>query len=416
MRDPRVHVAIGDALQVLRADPDGFDAILLDVDNGPAEFAAEGNDALYGRAGLYSIRRALRPRGVLAVWSAWDDRQFARRLDSLGFAVTLNRVRSHGRRGARHFIYRAVPAVGPWTNPRHGGESPDVPIFRGRWGKYPPTRRATSRGPLASCQAHDLAGIRRDRASASDIAHTAHGLQSVVAGGDPHAPTRDRPTTADAVHLGAVLIAGLAVCRATPRPPTDTTRYAPLTCVRISTRPCCCTMRWRAATWPGRGAEATVLADISPTVPMPPGAEAFQGALTQAARDAAAAATLEDAAHATATLFGTCGQCHKANHVRATVPVGKDIQVGGLVGHMLLHQKGVDDLLEGLVAPSDAQWVEGVRIFASPKFDPHGMPGKMRKAIDHGETELAVLAGHAAPAQRTRDRVDDLRQGHRHLR
>ena len=109
LRDPRVHVAIGDALHVLRADPDGFDAILLDVDNGPAEFAAEGNDALYGRAGLYSIRRALRPRGVLAVWSAWDDRRFARRLDSLGFAVKLDRVRSHGRRGARHFIYRAVP-------------------------------------------------------------------------------------------------------------------------------------------------------------------------------------------------------------------------------------------------------------------------------------------------------------------
>ena len=109
LRDPRVHVAIGDALQVLRADPDGFDAVLLDVDNGPAEFAAEGNDALYGRAGLYSIRRALRPRGVLAVWSAWDDRHFARRLDSLGFVVRLDRVRSHGRRGARHFIYRAVP-------------------------------------------------------------------------------------------------------------------------------------------------------------------------------------------------------------------------------------------------------------------------------------------------------------------
>ena len=153
-------------------------------------------------------------------------------------------------------------------------------------------------------------------------------------------------------------------------------------------------------------AEAAVLADISPTVPMPAGAQAFQGALTQAARAAAAAASLEDAAHATATLFGTCGQCHKANHILAAVPVGTDIKVGGLVGHMLLHQRGADDLLEGLVAPSDAQWVEGVRIFASPKFDPHGMPGKTRKAIDHGETELAVLAGHAAQALRTRDRVD----------
>jgi spermidine synthase len=108
LRDRRVHVAIGDALQVLRSDSDGFDAVLLDVDNGPAEFAAEGNDALYGRAGLYSIRQALRPRGVLAVWSAWEDRRFARRLESVGYAVTLNRVRAHGRRGARHFIYRAI--------------------------------------------------------------------------------------------------------------------------------------------------------------------------------------------------------------------------------------------------------------------------------------------------------------------
>jgi hypothetical protein len=73
---------------------------------------------------------------------------------------------------------------------------------------------------------------------------------------------------------------------------------------------------------------------------------------------------------------------------------------------MLLHQKGVDDLLEGLVAPSDAQWVEGVRIFASPKFDPHGLPRKVRPTIDRGETALAELAGHAAPAQRTRDRVE----------
>lgn len=109
LQDSRVHVAIGDALQVLREDTAGFDAILLDVDNGPAEFAAEGNQALYGRAGLYSIRQGLRPGGVVAVWSAWEDRAFARRLESLGFKVTRDRVRSHGRRGARHFIYRAIP-------------------------------------------------------------------------------------------------------------------------------------------------------------------------------------------------------------------------------------------------------------------------------------------------------------------
>jgi spermidine synthase len=109
LRDRRVQVQIGDALAVLRGTREGFDAVLLDVDNGPAEFAAEGNDALYGRAGLQVIRRALRPGGILAVWSAWEDRRFARRLAAAGFAVTLERERGHGTRGARHLIYRAVP-------------------------------------------------------------------------------------------------------------------------------------------------------------------------------------------------------------------------------------------------------------------------------------------------------------------
>ncbi|BCS33083.1 hypothetical protein TBR22_A23090 [Luteitalea sp. TBR-22] len=109
LADPRVTVTIGDALAVIRAERDGLDAILLDVDNGPAEFAARGNDALYGAAGLASMRQRLRPGGVLAVWSAWEDHRFARRLTSAGFAVTLERVRGHGRRGARHLIYRALP-------------------------------------------------------------------------------------------------------------------------------------------------------------------------------------------------------------------------------------------------------------------------------------------------------------------
>ena len=206
--------------------------------------------------------------------------------------------------------------------------------------------------------------------------------------------------------LGTVLLAGLVVL---PGHAQTSSRYNPLRAAYMRAHFHQALLLHDAV---ARGdiakarAEAAVLASISPTVAMPPGAEAFQGALTRAAREAAAAASLEDAAHATATLFGTCGQCHKANHIRAAVPIGKDSQVGGLVGHMLLHQKGADNLLEGLVAPSDAQWVEGVRIFASPKFDPRGLPGQTKKAIELAETELAVLAGHAAPAQRTRDRVD----------
>lgn len=116
LADRRVRVEIGDALHVVRSATDGFDAILLDVDNGPAEFSAHGNDALYSEAGLYSLRRALRPGGVLAVWSAWEDRRFVRRLEAVGFVTKLERVRGHGRRGARHLIYRALPrlAVAGW--------------------------------------------------------------------------------------------------------------------------------------------------------------------------------------------------------------------------------------------------------------------------------------------------------------
>lgn len=113
LRDPRVRVQIGDALQIVRATPDAWDAILLDVDNGPAEFAADGNDQLYSRAGLYSLNRALRRNGVLAVWSAWEDRRFARRLQDSGFAVTLEKARGHKGRGARHFVYLATPKGRP---------------------------------------------------------------------------------------------------------------------------------------------------------------------------------------------------------------------------------------------------------------------------------------------------------------
>ena len=150
--------------------------------------------------------------------------------------------------------------------------------------------------------------------------------------------------------------------------------------------------------------EATRLYQHSPTVPMPVGAEAFQGTLTQLARSASTAKTLDEAAQATAAILGTCGQCHKAMNARAPVPAGPDPKVGGLVGHMLLHQHGADALVEGLVAPSENAWVEGVRTFAAPKLASSEVPGKMRKQMSHGETDLALLAGQAAQAHRSRDR------------
>ena len=80
--------------------------MLLDVDNGPMAFTETGNAGLYGDRGLAEVRAALRPGGVLAVWSAWDDRKFEQRLRYGGFTVTVERVRARLKKGGpRHTIF-----------------------------------------------------------------------------------------------------------------------------------------------------------------------------------------------------------------------------------------------------------------------------------------------------------------------
>ena len=104
--DPRVTVAIGDLGKAMRLDKKGFDAILLDVDNGPDAFTATGNAALYDNRGVTQAYAALRPGGVLAVWSAWEDRKFEQRLRWAGFTVTMHRMRARLKRGGpRHTIF-----------------------------------------------------------------------------------------------------------------------------------------------------------------------------------------------------------------------------------------------------------------------------------------------------------------------
>lgn len=105
--DPRVEIALSDVGEVLRASPSRFDAILLDVDNGPAAMATASNAGLYGSRGLAAAREALRPGGTLAVWSAFDDRRFERRLGAAGFTVGRERVRSRPGGGSRHTILLA---------------------------------------------------------------------------------------------------------------------------------------------------------------------------------------------------------------------------------------------------------------------------------------------------------------------
>jgi len=106
MKDRRVRVAAEDVGFTLRANPGRFDAILLDVDNGPAAFTSHLNESLYNNGGVAAAYMALKPGGALAVWSAWDDRKFEQRLRFHGFAAQADRVRARLKKGGtRHTIF-----------------------------------------------------------------------------------------------------------------------------------------------------------------------------------------------------------------------------------------------------------------------------------------------------------------------
>ena len=132
--DPRVTIAAADVTTLIRAagpagprtvsqdrnagrpspagqgaaSPAGrFDAILLDVDNGPEGLTRAENDRLYSRAGLAAAKAALIPGGVLAVWSQGPNPAFATRLAAAGFAVDENKVRAHGSGGRKHVVWVA---------------------------------------------------------------------------------------------------------------------------------------------------------------------------------------------------------------------------------------------------------------------------------------------------------------------
>jgi spermidine synthase len=108
LKDRRVRVESKDVGVALRSSVNAFDAILLDVDNGPEAFATSGNAGLYGDAGLAAARAALRDGGVLAVWSAREDRRFEQRLRYAGFRVEVERVRGRLKKGGpRHTIFLA---------------------------------------------------------------------------------------------------------------------------------------------------------------------------------------------------------------------------------------------------------------------------------------------------------------------
>lgn len=105
--DPRtrlVHADVTDVVKEGRNRP--FDAILLDVDNGPTAMCLASNQRLYSRRGLEHLDAALVPGGVLGIWSSGEVPRFAKRLDRMGFNVTTHRPRDRGR-GRRHIVYLA---------------------------------------------------------------------------------------------------------------------------------------------------------------------------------------------------------------------------------------------------------------------------------------------------------------------
>jgi spermidine synthase len=121
LEDDRVTVREVDVAQILRTERRQFDAILLDVDNGPRGLTRKGNDWLYTRAGLAAAFAALRPAGILALWSANPNRAFAQLLRKAGFAVDEEHVRARGSRGGGYHTIWIAGRVA-----RSGHERPPV--------------------------------------------------------------------------------------------------------------------------------------------------------------------------------------------------------------------------------------------------------------------------------------------------
>jgi spermidine synthase len=108
LEDPRVAVVERDVAEIIAGGPAAFNAVLLDVDNGPAALSVTRNDGLYTASGLAAIRWCLRPGGVFGVWSADPDRAFEKRLRKAGFEVSVETVAArHGAKGPKHTVFVA---------------------------------------------------------------------------------------------------------------------------------------------------------------------------------------------------------------------------------------------------------------------------------------------------------------------
>ncbi len=113
IEDGRTRVHLGDVADLLKHQPEKFDAILLDVDNGPEAMTYSDNEWLYSPGGLKIIYEKLRPEGIVAIWSARADQLFTNRLKKTGFNAQLRTVRARPGKGSRHTIFVAQK---PWVS------------------------------------------------------------------------------------------------------------------------------------------------------------------------------------------------------------------------------------------------------------------------------------------------------------
>ncbi len=124
LQDLRASLFIGDIADPITRRANFWDAILLDVDNGPSALAHPTNRSLYHDGGIARVFRGLRPGGVVGVWSFGDDRAFTKRLERGGFQVSVERVEgSRKGRGRRHVIWLATKPGGASASRRARGQA-----------------------------------------------------------------------------------------------------------------------------------------------------------------------------------------------------------------------------------------------------------------------------------------------------
>ncbi len=145
---------------------------------------------------------------------------------------------------------------------------------------------------------------------------------------------------------------------------------------------------------------ALALANLPLPAGLPLVAPPFVAAVRQAARRAADATTLGTAASATVSMLTQCAACHRAANVRPSPSTPRRPDVGGIVGHMLEHQRAADEMLLGLLIPSDSQWRQGADRLRAAVMRPSELPPdpKLTQQIRAAEDAVHLVANRAASA------------------